>query len=421
MMYTEKWGLIVSDWLFEDQREKKKLHRTNKQIFIELLSLNFRGSYRTVCNFVKEWRNDHGTNTPDTGYERLEHPPGEAQVDFGVMEAVEDGKTRDIKLLIMSFPFSNAAFFEPLPSENQECFLEGMQHLFHQIGAVPKKIRIDNLTPAVKKTRSKTEEAELTDDYYRFQHTYGFDTQVCNVRKGNEKGHVEKKVGYIRYNFFSVPPIITGLDDLSQQLQAFSKKDHERLHYTKSVVIQSLFEEELVSCLALPAQKYPVRKEELVKVNSYNEVRLDDCLIHIPKAKNYLQLYQVKTWDQYKIVTPDGEIILEGYRPYMSKRKELPWLRIFKDWLNKPRAINYSRYFKYLPGRIQNYLDVPSHQVRQLRVKEFLSLLVRFQMEEINERFYDLLDSQKNEADHPYDVDWKQYDQLTELEADSHV
>ncbi|WP_277587401.1 hypothetical protein [Psychrobacillus antarcticus] len=32
MMYKEKWGLMVSDWLFEDAREKKKLRRNNLQI-----------------------------------------------------------------------------------------------------------------------------------------------------------------------------------------------------------------------------------------------------------------------------------------------------------------------------------------------------------------------------------------------------
>lgn len=57
----------------------------------------------------------------------------------------------------MSYPCSNAAFVVPLPSENQECFLQGLKLLFHQAKGVPKKIRIDNLTPAVKKIRSKFE------------------------------------------------------------------------------------------------------------------------------------------------------------------------------------------------------------------------------------------------------------------------
>lgn len=121
------------------------------QLYKELQTYDFKGSYRTLCNFIEESKAQNDNTDQDKGAERLEHPSGEAQVDFGVMEAVEDGKARDIRLLIMSFPFSNVAFYEPMPSENQECFLEGLKKLFKKAGGVPRKIKIDNLTPAVKK------------------------------------------------------------------------------------------------------------------------------------------------------------------------------------------------------------------------------------------------------------------------------
>src|SRR5699024_8777808 len=92
----------------------------------------------------------------------------------------------------MSFPYSNAAVAIPLPGENQECFLHGLKVLFHQCGGVPKRIRIDNLTPAVKKIRSRFGEAELTDAFIQFQNHYGFEVQVCNPRSGHEKGSVDE-------------------------------------------------------------------------------------------------------------------------------------------------------------------------------------------------------------------------------------
>ena len=100
----------------------------------------------------------------DKGYERLAHPSGE-QVDFGVMEAVHEGEIVDIHALVMSFPYSNVAFSVPLPSENQECFLSGLKQLFKQAEGVPLSIRIDNLTPAVKKVRNSQGEAQLTDEF----------------------------------------------------------------------------------------------------------------------------------------------------------------------------------------------------------------------------------------------------------------
>lgn len=41
MMYTEKWGEIISDWLFEDSKLKKKLRRNKKALFKDLQALRF--------------------------------------------------------------------------------------------------------------------------------------------------------------------------------------------------------------------------------------------------------------------------------------------------------------------------------------------------------------------------------------------
>ena len=416
MMYEEKWGEIVSDWLFEDLKLRKKIRRTKKQIFEELKEMGFQGSYRTVCYFISEWMNTH-QEEKDKGYERLEHPPGEAQVDFGVMEAVHDGEIVDIHALVMTFPHSNAGFAVPLPAENQECFLHGLNILFKQVGGVPKRIRIDNLTPAVKKKRTKNEEAQLTDEFVQFQNYYGFDVQVCNPRSGHEKGNVENKVGYIRYNFFTSAPIMDSYEGLTDQLFHKLEADRNRIHYAKNVRIEDLWQEERDYLLALPEKPYPVFKDHLVKVNKYNEVKVDQTLVHVPKGGNYSQLQMILTWDQLKIVSPNGEILLDDYRPYMKKRKALPWLSIIKTWIHKPRVVEYSRYNKYLPGRIKEFLLVDNLIIRRKRLEGLASLLVSHDMKKINEEFYELIAQDKLPSDNnPYEVDWSKYDSLAPRE-----
>ncbi|MBP2259192.1 hypothetical protein [Virgibacillus alimentarius] len=61
----------------------------------------------------------------DKNHERLSHPPVEAQLDFGLMESVKDGKYIDVYCLVMTLPFSNNAYTVPLPGENQECLFYG--------------------------------------------------------------------------------------------------------------------------------------------------------------------------------------------------------------------------------------------------------------------------------------------------------
>ena len=76
---------------------------------------------------------------------------------------------------------------------------------------------------------------------FSFQNHYGFNVQVCNPRSGHEKGNVERKVGYIRYNFFSVPPVIKDFDDLTERLKQKLVDDRKREHYQKEELIDSLW------------------------------------------------------------------------------------------------------------------------------------------------------------------------------------
>lgn len=134
-----------------------------------------------MTNYVREWKNNHHQVLPAAGYERLEHPPGEAQLDFGTMEVEHQGVFKDVKALVLSFPFSNAGFAVALPSENQKCLLTGMTQLFDQIGGFPREIRIDNMVTAVVQPKSKFKPAVLSEGFQLFSLHYGFETRFWRV------------------------------------------------------------------------------------------------------------------------------------------------------------------------------------------------------------------------------------------------
>lgn len=422
MMYDEKWGEIVSDWLMEDYALKKKLRRNNRIIFKQLKKIGFQGSYRTVCDFIAEWKTSKLDETDEVKeeIERLHHPPAEAQVDFGLTEVVHEGSFKDVHCLIMSLPYSNGGFVVPMPAENQECFLEGLKILFTQVGFVPRKLRLDNLSAAVVKARSNGKETVFTEAFQRFAAHYGFEPVACNPYRGQEKGHVENKVGYTRYDFFVPSPVIRDWEHLTELLFDHFTKDHQRKHYRKKAyTIAALIEQERKYALALPDVAYPVFKEQLVTANKYGEVRIDKASIHIPKSYHYNQMRLITYWDRYKIASLQGELLSEGFRPYMNKAREIPWHSILKNWLQKPRAITYSRYFPYLPGRIAHYLHIDSMDLRKERVEWLIQILIKYDMSEIAERFYELLPVDTNHypsrleaIQHPYDVNWNMYDSL---------
>jgi transposase len=140
--------------------------------------------------------------------------------------------------LVMSFPHSNAQVCLVLPSENAVCFLHGLQELFQLIGGVPQVIRFDNLTPAVAKVLSGGERS-LTEMFKAFQWHFRFQAEFCTPSRGQEKGHVENKVGYVRRNNFSPLPVINDLDEFNRTLNEKMIADRDRNHYAKGILISS--------------------------------------------------------------------------------------------------------------------------------------------------------------------------------------
>ena len=78
-------------------------------------------------------------------------------------------------------------------------FLRRTEINLYHIDGVPRAIRFDNLTPAVKKILPNGER-KLTEEFEKFVLHYGFEVEFCNLNSGNEKGHVEGMVKYIRNN-----------------------------------------------------------------------------------------------------------------------------------------------------------------------------------------------------------------------------
>lgn len=176
--------------------------------------------------------------------------------------------------------------------------------------------------------------------------------------------------------------------------------------------------------LALPENEYPVFKEKMVTANKYGEVTIDSVAVHVPNSYHYNKLYLITYWDHYKVVSSHGEVLSKGPRPYMNQAREIPWHSILKNWIRKPRSIVYSRYFPYLPGRIAHYLSIESMKLRKERAEWLVSLIIKYDMQEIDERFYELLPTEITEKEtfhdtieHPYDVNWSMYDSLQPLNS----
>lgn len=268
----DPWKEKIEMWLEEDRRMRYKQRHTAKRIHNRLLSecSGYNGSYALVQRYVKKRKSKTGK---ETGALELVWYPGEAQADFGEADFLEKGIKQTFKYLCLSFPHSNAAYYQLFRGETAECVTQGLKDIFERIGAVPIRLVFDNATGVGRRAYDKIRYAEL---FSRFKCHYGFQVSFCNPNSGHEKGNVENKIGYIRRNYFVPMPAFEDIETYNKELLIQSETDWSREHYKKNISLSILFEEDRARMVHLPARAFTVERFERIKTDGYGKFCLDE-------------------------------------------------------------------------------------------------------------------------------------------------
>lgn len=361
---------IIDQWLLEDMRKKKKYRRTAKRMWQILVDEHdFKGSDRSVRAYVAK-RKRELLEESDEAALPLEARPGEAQVDFGEAPFKRHGEVVDLPYLVLSLPYSNAFYIQVFEAQNQDCFLEELKRIFHYMGGVPRSIRFDNLSPAVKKILPHGKR-ELTEGFERFVMHYGFQYEFCNPGEAKEKGHVEAMVKYIRNNFFLPERTVHRLEELNHLLWHEAEADRYRPHYEKKQEIQRLYEEDEQALLILPEKAYTGMRYETVKADKYGYIHVDKKRYSTsPRFARHKVLVGI-TYNQIQILTDDHEVIVRHERLYGKQDESMNWQPYLTLMAKRSTALKYTSFYNQLPAIWQSYL----HQCTTEEKKTALRLL----------------------------------------------
>ena len=351
---------IIREWLSEDKSRYYKQRHTAKRVYDRLKEeyphlLNV--SDRTVRTIVKEEKEKIFGSKNET-FLRLEHPGGEAQVDFGTVEVFEDGVKKRIHELILSFPKSNAAFAALTRSETREALLEELSAIFNFVGFVPNTIWFDQMSSAALRKKDENGTLIVPEFVQRFALHYGFNIKFCNPYSGHEKGNVERKVGTIRRNLFVPEPRITCLDayneDLLKRCQELNLEDH----YIHKIPKEEIFKEE--QSLMVPVNKIPfdTAKYESRKVNKYGLVEYGKCKYSAnPKYVGQSVTLKVMA-NTVDVFSKDlSEKICSHPRLFGNGEESIHHVDFIDIVKLRPNALKYSGIYTLLPDSWQGYLQ----------------------------------------------------------------
>lgn len=371
---------IIDNWLIEDidrpPNQRHTAHKIYKQLEEEYAGL-LNASERTVRAYVSAKKKEiYGCQE---GALPLEHPPGEAQADFGEVYCYEQGKLVKRHELVLSFPYSNAAYVQLFKGQNQECLLQGLQDIFEHIGRMPSVIWFDNLAAAVVSITGQGER-KLVEQFQRFSLHYGFEPRFCNPNSAHEKGNVENKVGYVRRNFFVPEPAYDDIEAFNRQLFTVVEADQNRLHYLKEISIRQLFQADIEAMRQLPRQPFEVARWSKASVNKVGKLKFETNTYSTSPFCAGREVW-VKAGAHYLDVLDDNySLIIRHQRLYGTKLEAMNWYPYLATLAKRPNALKYSGLYRELPHPWQDYLDACSYDQKKNSLKVLARILTEQDM-----------------------------------------
>lgn len=354
---------LIDQWLENDKSQRRKQRHTARRIFNRLRDEveGFDCSYRTVCTYVGESK--RRIYQERRGFLPLKHIPGEAQVDFGEADFIENGQRVHGSYLTLSLPHSNGGFLQFFGGQTYECLAEGMKAIFEHMGGVPTRIWFDNASSMIAGFEQDGER-RMTEAFARFVNHYGFEAVFCNRGAGNEKGNVENKVGYLRRNYLVPIPEFADLRDFNRQVLATCRGDMERLHYDKKQLISLLFEEDSESFSELPSVPLDVRSEQPVRVDAYGKVTLfgKHRYSTVPRLAGSTAVAVLRA-HEVSILDENHREVVTHRRLFGKKNQEsMNWIPYLKQLSRHPAALKYSGIHAMLPDPVKDFLETRSRR-----------------------------------------------------------
>jgi transposase len=254
----DAYAAVIDGWLLADREVPRKQRHTARRVWQRLVAEHGATlSEVTVSRYVARRRTELGLDRVEVSMPQA-HPPGaEAEVDFGEFHAMIAGTLVKLWLFVLRLSCSGRAFHVAFATQAQEAFLEGHVLAFEYFGAVPGRIRYDNLKPAVTRVLRGRDRTEA-ERFIALRSHYGFDSFFCIPGKAgaHEKGGVEAEIGRFRRRHLVPVPSVVSLAALNQRIAAADLLDDGRVITGRPVTVAAAFAAEQPAMMALPAEMF---------------------------------------------------------------------------------------------------------------------------------------------------------------------
>ena len=352
---TDEINQVIEECL-ESNRKKRAAGRRKQvmkkiDIHEELLNKGYEISYSTVKRLVDDTEQRHRE-----AFIRQEYEPGQiCEFDWGDVKLNIGGTGfKKYQMAVFTPANSNYRFAELFMAQDTPAFQQSHADFFaHSKGAFHTMV-YDNMRVAVKNFVGLYEK-EPTKALTKLSLYYGFSFRFCNIASGNEKGHVEKSVDYIRRKAFgNKSETFDSLADANRYLLEICQRLNMTQIYNGCIPME-VFEEEKANLLPnIPPFESCTVSE--CRVDKYSTITCSQNHYSVPDDL-VGKILKVRAYTDKIIVYNENIMAAVHKRSYLPHDWQIELKHYLKTLYKKPGALTHSTALQQADTKTKNIFD----------------------------------------------------------------
>lgn len=330
-------------------------------IMAKIREQGYRGGYTIVKDYIRE-----KTRKSTQAFMRFESAPGrQMQTDWGYFGMIACGNVkRKLSAFAITESYSRMLYVEFTHSQKQAVLHQCLLNAFSYFGGTPMELLVDNMVTAVIERQGRI--VRFNDSFLDFLRPLRINPVACNVRQPQEKGKIERSIGYIRRNFWPLRDIKDLADANIQVRRWMDETANVRVHGTTGEKPAQRFK--AVKLRPLPEHLPDCRDTVSVYAHKDFSVRYDNNFYTVPPWAVGRHLTLKADHETVSIFYKDKTIAVHGRCFESGKRIENPnhadlvkrhKARLFRD---RDIAVLAS-----LGSEVQDYLEALSDASQPVR------------------------------------------------------
>lgn len=312
-------------------------------------------------------------------FNHIETLPGaEAQVDWASCATISCGNySRKLYLFCMVLSYSRYTYIAFTTSMDSDTFMACHIKAFRFFGGIPKSLLYDNLKSVVSFRYGK--EIIFNERFSDFALYYGFKIKACNVRRGNEKGKVERAIRYVKGNFLQRKNY-ENFDLIKAEASFWLRETaNKRIHSTtRKKPVDMFLNDEKAFLLILPEKDYDYPNPRPVKPRKDCLFIFDTNRYSIPAEYYNKPLFFKAYTERITIVCEKDIIAVHGrcYDKHQIIKNPAHYAALNAQKIKARQSVSIERFKAlcpeaeaYLKGLMKNQINVVYH-VNQILLLE---------------------------------------------------